>query len=320
MSLLEPEIQLEIKSDPWTLTRSTMHWFVMRRETENEIQVAATGLRINPITTRRIVRGFTGRTRAAAIDSNATRDAARRIQGQSFLTEREVEIANARADAGNERIMAVLNGISDGTGSRRTVSDWWQWWDRYADIERPQEKRLVKVAETRVNEVDIPVVTVQERGECFAPETPVMTRQGLRPIRSIQPGDLVLSKDVSTGELAYKPVLHKSVGRLRALLRLTIGSEEFITTAGHQFWQSGDGWKQARQLSVDGRIHSLQRSEAVQNLTGGPVVAPHNLVVADTHTFFVGESLLLVHDLMLPRPTNCVVPGLAKHELNDVDR
>ena len=39
-----------------------------------------------------------------------------------------------------------------------------------------------------------------------------------------------------------------------------------------------------------------------------PVV--HNLIVADFHTYFVGEKGILVHDITYRNPTRAVVPGL----------
>jgi hypothetical protein len=37
----------------------------------------------------------------------------------------------------------------------------------------------------------------------------------------------------------------------------------------------------------------------------------YNLVVPDFHTYFVGQSGLLAQDLLIPRPTNKLVPGLS---------
>ncbi len=39
--------------------------------------------------------------------------------------------------------------------------------------------------------------------------------------------------------------------------------------------------------------------------------AAYNLVVADFHTYFIGEAKILVHDNTIHQPTDVVVPGLA---------
>lgn len=38
----------------------------------------------------------------------------------------------------------------------------------------------------------------------------------------------------------------------------------------------------------------------------------YNLVVADFHTYFVGKSGILSHDVLPPKPTNKLVPGLSE--------
>ena len=43
--------------------------------------------------------------------------------------------------------------------------------------------------------------------QCFVAGTLIHTKDGLKAIEDIQIGDLVLSKDDQTGEVAYKPVV-----------------------------------------------------------------------------------------------------------------
>ena len=91
--------------------------------------------------------------------------------------------------------------------------------------------------------------------------------------------------------------------------------ESIITTLGHPFWVSGQGWKMAKQLAVGDLLHSLHGAapiEIVAPLDGK--LAAHNLVVADFNTYFVGQSGLLVHDNEFRRPTRAIVPGLIAEE------
>jgi len=40
----------------------------------------------------------------------------------------------------------------------------------------------------------------------------------------------------------------------------------------------------------------------------------YNLVVADFHTYFVGNARIFTHDNTVRRPTNALVPGLVDSE------
>ncbi len=77
---------------------------------------------------------------------------------------------------------------------------------------------------------------------CFVPGTLIHTESGLAPIESIQIGDRVLSQDVETGELAYKPVLRTTVRESKDTRRIRSGSDELHCSPGHPFWVHGRGW------------------------------------------------------------------------------
>src|SRR5690606_31634493 len=88
-----------------------------------------------------------------------------------------------------------------------------------------------------------PPTTVLPGGvECFAPGTPVWTQAGPVSIEQIKVGDLVLSQDPSTGELAYQPVVETTVGPLSQVVSLNVGDEKIISTLGHRYWVNGHGW------------------------------------------------------------------------------
>ena len=71
----------------------------------------------------------------------------------------------------------------------------------------------------------------------------------------------------------------------------------------------------ARDLAVGDRLHTLSGGVAVEK-TGKPpaaeeeVQSAHNLIVADFHTYFVGERGILVHDNTMRKPIAAEVPGL----------
>ncbi len=239
--------------------------------------------------------------------------AVREIRRQFRAVESLAMEANAEASKLNARADEVLSQVS-GEDSRRHPEDWWLWWDEYQDRESlsVEVKEVVAARKDFVRFVEVPFVV---RMSCFAAGTPVWTDTGLRPIEQLEPGDLVVAKDVETGELALKPVLKRTERPVHSLRRLSVNGETITGTAGHQFWQSGRGWVKFHDLEPGRRLHTVRGNAQTEQVQMGPEEKTYNLVVADFHTYFVGESGLLVQDLLPTRPTNMVVPGLTRYEL-----
>ena len=66
--------------------------------------------------------------------------------------------------------------------------------------------------------------------DCLAAGTPVRTDRGLTAIEEVRVGDRVLSQDVETGELAYKPVLQTTVRPPKELWTVRFNDETIVTT------------------------------------------------------------------------------------------
>ena len=137
---------------------------------------------------------------------------------------------------------------------------------------------------------------------CFAAGTMIETADGDRPIEEIQIGDLVLSANPETGEIAYKPVVNTYVHVTDTVLYLTIDEEIIETTEDHPFWVEGQGWTSAKLLQPgdvvwlkDGSTQCVDDIEIVE-LPEGEYVAVYNFEVADFHTYFVGENGIFVHN------------------------
>ena len=69
--------------------------------------------------------------------------------------------------------------------------------------------------------------------------------------------------------------------------------------------------RKARDLQPGMQFHTITGTARVESVQNASVQEPHNLVVADFHTFFASEDKILTHDNTMHRPTNVVVPGLA---------
>jgi hypothetical protein len=144
---------------------------------------------------------------------------------------------------------------------------------------------------------------------CFVRGTMVKTREGSRPIEQIQAGDLVLSQDVETGQLDYRPVLATTVRPPSSLRHIRLTDESITATAGHPFWVAGTGWRMAKFLKPGDRLHRLDGSTEIVAVESPPDEEAINLIVGDFHTYFAGQQALLAHDGQLRQPTAAILPG-----------
>lgn len=243
--------------------------------------------------------------------------------------ERAAAAQNAATAALNDRITWVLNKATHQELPAQP-DEWWTWWNDQNEIFVQGDKPVATVQLTRN-------VTVVERNpnsrtstlgtgtagsgasaismtggrmDCLAAGTPVWTEQGAVAIEKIRSGDLVLSRDIESGELAFKAVLRTTIRPASPLIRIHAGDETFETSGGHLFWVSGEGWTKSRQLETGMVLHTAHGPARVTNVSAAPAAPTYNLVVADFNTYFVGQQKLLSHDNTVRRPTNVVVPGL----------
>lgn len=214
----------------------------------------------------------------------------------------------------NARVNAVLTAVTN-EESQGPVA-WWEWWNRHTDVEIVKE--IEEVEQQAVAErVPFHVQTLYRGCSCFKAGTLVLTERGQQAIERIRVGDRVLSQDIETGELSLKMVERTTVRKPRATVSLHFGDDNIVCTGGHQFWLSGDGWARARDLQVGDRIRTTTGTKVVSKTESAPPMETYNLVVSGSHTYFVGESGLLVQDLLPPRPTDMVLPGLSRFELEE---
>jgi hypothetical protein len=138
-------------------------------------------------------------------------------------------------------------------------------------------------------------------GTCFIASTPVVMANGrTKPIGSIHIGDMVLSRDETTGciaaQIVEKVFVHRTKGSL--IVRYANG-QTLDTTDEHRFYIVGRGFIPGAQLSVgmDGltkddrrvRIVSLEHPEKRSHTV-------YNIRVSHFHTYFVGKTGIWVHN------------------------
>ena len=193
---------------------------------------------------------------------------------------------------------AALPVLQEAAGAPAACTDpdalnkWWN--DRLGySYEPPPQTEMVVDA---FPEIPPPVLI-----SCFVAGTPVRTGQGLAPIERIQPGDLVLSQDVTTGALGFRPVLRIHHNPPNRTVRIKLSDNQVVVPSiYHRFWLSGRGWAQARDLKPGDVLRALGGTLQVVSAEPGAAEPVYNLDVADNRSFFVGKSDVLVHDNTLP--------------------
>ena len=259
-------------------------------------------------------------------------------QAMSQQLQQSVARYNAELPERNERIAAALavalatrieQGVRSEAPSESSDPDaWYQWWYDYNELDRPERKRYVNVDyavqaqgtspsayaySSAYNWHDSHVDSHTFTASCFPKGTPIDTATGSAAVETIKIGDRVLAQDCQTGELAFKPVLGTTIRPPAALLAIRLGEATLRSTKGHPFFVVGKGWRMAKELQAGDKLVSLGRLVAIDEISPETEkVEAHNLVVADSSTYFVGEDHILVHDNSPIQPSRVLLPGYAR--------
>ncbi len=137
---------------------------------------------------------------------------------------------------------------------------------------------------------------------CFVAGTRVLTRAGYKNIEKVKQGDLVLSKNVDNGDVAYKPVTqlfkhHRLIYELR--LEDPVGNIlRLETTDDHPFYVPGTGFIDTIDLYPGLTIETKDGANVTVTsvLKTDRYQTTYNLEVADFHTYYVTEHNVLVHN------------------------
>jgi hypothetical protein len=150
-------------------------------------------------------------------------------------------------------------------------------------------------------------------GLCFGAGTLVATEEGNRPIEELLIGDLVWSTNEKTGETALRPVISTFVNREAEVLDLALHrgpvlAERIEVTPAHRFWVPQHGWSRADRLAQAPLWSHAERlaqvslwSEEATILASASspkkaLTTVYNIEVEEFHTYYVGESGVLVHN------------------------
>jgi Pretoxin HINT domain len=247
---------------------------------------------LNPQNQMLKMREVKARTAQLLFDANLQAAAA---QEQLMADVAAIEQLNLLSAAASERVLPILRQAALAPASSTDQDSLNQWWyDSLGYNYQPPEK-----VQAAVNV--FPPSTPPSLTTCFAAGTGVRTIEGSRPIEEIRPGDLVLSQDVTTGGLEFRPIVFVHHNPANQTLRITLSNDEILAASVyHRFWRAGEGWAQARELKPGDVLRALGRTLRVVAVEPGNFEPLYNVDVEKNRSFFVGEGNVLVHDNTLP--------------------
>jgi hypothetical protein len=227
----------------------------------------------------------------------------------------------------NEQICRALRTATQQDEVNANSDDprtWWDWWSTRREIVLAGRKP-VSIAQYATEEYEVagryqrPLVlaTVPEPPpppprpphSCLVAGTMIRTDVGLRPVEQIRLGDRVLSQNVDTGELAYRAVLQPTRRESAPTMFLKLGEFEIRSTMGHPFWVAGSGWIMAKNIEPGMRLAAVDGAAEVTGTEKAADTTVYNLVIDEFHTYFVGDRMILSHDVRQPEPTHGRMPG-----------
>ncbi|MCC7336774.1 MAG: hypothetical protein IT422_16910 [Pirellulaceae bacterium] len=252
--------------------------------------------------------GMSAPSQISADEIAASQDA---LEAQKQFEQR-LQQSNAELKQSSQKVYRLL-AKTTGQGLAETPAAWWAWW-RESNGQtlarkplRESNYQLVDQARVQVNYALLGQFRVHE---CLVYGTLVQTQSGLRPIESIQVGDLVLSQNVESGELCLKPVIKTTIRPPLSTLRMVTEAGEIQATAGHRWFVSGKGWLMTKELQPDMLLHNASGTTRIVSMIADPLEQEtYNLVVDGFHTYFVGPERVLSYDNSELQPTLRAVPG-----------
>ena len=165
----------------------------------------------------------------------------------SLAQEREIAAGFQREDDRRKqqgaRAVTALQ-LSTGFAELQSAEEWANKWTEVSETYSPP--RLA----TRPETVQRHFYAQRTVASCFPAGTPVSTITGPRPIETIKVGDRVLTQEVASGELVYKPVQATTLRPPAPLVRLNMEGQKLQATRGHWFWVVGQGWQNGQGSQV----------------------------------------------------------------------
>ena len=136
--------------------------------------------------------------------------------------------------------------------------------------------------------------------KCFTGDTPVFTSRGYRPIREMQKGDDIYSRDEKTGETGIQEVEEVFCTGTHTVYHIWLdGEEEIKTTAYHPVYVKEQGWISAINLREGDIVETMDGPAQITKIVKvrhEEKVPTYNLHVKEWASYFVGEARVYVHN------------------------
>lgn len=138
---------------------------------------------------------------------------------------------------------------------------------------------------------------------CFEAGTQVATKDGSKSIESIEKGDLVLAKNIETGEIAYREVKDTYIHDNSPIYEVEVmnqqGEAQLLHATGeHPFWVKEHGWLEVENLIPGLTVENRDEEELtiIDVKFLNRLNRTYNFNVDEFHTYYVGEEGVLVHN------------------------
>ncbi len=226
-----------------------------------------------------------------------------------WLTLKNITVATVAGAA----LSLTIGGTIAGLQGAMTGHAFWSGFLRYAKTNAAE----ALISSFAVSAASVAIGNAINALKCFKEGTPVVTEAGLKPIEEVKVGDKVLAYDEHTGEQAYKKVVRLFRNKTDEWYHITANGEEIVCTGGHPFYvlnasedrnairfddreETNGKWITAKELKKDDKLllsdgsYGIIKSIKVEKLSKPETT--YNFEVEDFHTYFVGESEVLVHN------------------------
>ena len=137
--------------------------------------------------------------------------------------------------------------------------------------------------------------------KCFIAGTLVATANGLVAIENIKAGDMVCAAHEDTLEYGLRPVAETYIRETDTLVHITVGDVEIVSTVDHPYFVKNKGFVNAGDLCIgfelmdnNGNTHVVE--QIFRETLHDETVKVYNFQVEEYHTYYVGDSCLLVHN------------------------
>ena len=240
--------------------------------------------------------GATSLVNTAATSGSKAAASAAVGKGVDVATDTGVDMAQTVASGGKITLGSVLTSAgtslvlgNTGGGKANKVAGAVQSGSKNADLD------LGSNTTNNMNNLDD-----LSTGMCFVAGTLIFTDEGKEEIEDIQVGDYVYARDQYGEEQDYKEVTRVFIREKNILIHLKIDEETITTTEEHPFYIEGEGFVEARELEVGDLAENADGEnvpiEAIEVEYLEEPVAVYNFEVEDYHTYYVGNTEVLVHN------------------------